>query len=215
MGERVRIMSCKVRRVAFSLHSFPMTLVLGFILFLSACGNQEQEFHGIRYKPPIAAPEIKGVNWDGTSFHIADLNGKVALLFFGYTNCPDVCPLTMAKLASVYTKLGDQSTELQVVMVTTDPERDTPETLATYIKIFNPSFLAIQPAATDLAALLKAYGGLASKDPPQSGAAEDQYLVSHSNTVYVIDRVGNLRLVFPPEIDLNLIIEDLRLLLNE
>ncbi len=229
MGEQLRVASCELRvtgnsqhpltkRNAFSLHTphFALRmLILCLLILVSACGSQEQEFNGITYKPPIAAPEISGVNWDGTPFKIGDLKGNVALLFFGYTNCPDVCPLTMAKLASVYTEVGELATDVRVVMISTDPERDTPEILANYVKLFQPTFYAIQPNLADLEALMKAYAGLALKDPPLPGANADQYSVSHCNWVYALDRAGNLRLIFPPELDLQSMTDDVRILLND
>ena len=90
-----------------------------------------------------AMQTIGGVNWDGTPFKIGDLKGNVALLFFGYTNCPDVCPLTMAKLASVYTEVGELATDVRVVMISTDPERDTPAVLEQFVALLKQFFAKI------------------------------------------------------------------------
>ena len=93
-------------------------LVLGallvMVLMVAGCGGEHQ-FNGTAYDPPVPAPAITGINWDGRAFNLSDLKGKVTLVFFGYTHCPDVCPLTLAELADMVKTLGDQRQEVAVV----------------------------------------------------------------------------------------------------
>jgi len=112
------------------------------LLFLFGC-SQPYEFQGVVYDPPRDAPPIAGVNWDGTDFALDDLAGEMAVLFFGYTNCPDVCPITLAEMQGVATDLGQKADDVSFVFITVDIENDTPERLAQYVPTFNEDFYGI------------------------------------------------------------------------
>lgn len=189
-------------------------LLLLLILTIAAC-RKDHEFYGVAYNPPIAAPALNGTRQDGSTFHIEDVKGKLALLYFGYTQCPDVCPLTMAQITSIYRQMGDEAKNIQVIFVSTDPERDTPAQLTDYLNRFDASFWGIQVPLSDLAATMKAYGGLAEKDPLAEGKAPDQYTVTHSDWIYALDKAGNLRLLFSMQLQPQQIQEDLQALLAE
>ncbi|MFN8441073.1 MAG: SCO family protein [Caldilineaceae bacterium] len=189
-------------------------LALLLILTIAAC-RKEHEFYGIAYNPPIAAPALNGIRENGSTFHIEDAQGKLTLLYFGYTQCPDVCPLTMAQIASIYRDMGDDAQNMRVIFVSTDPERDTPAQLTDYLSRFDTSFWGVQIPLSDLAATMKAYGGLAEKDPLAKGKAPDQYTVTHSDWIYAIDKEGNLRLLFSMQLQPPQIKEDLQALLAE
>ncbi len=127
---------------------------------------------------------------------LTDFAGEIVVLYFGYTFCPDVCPTTLSKLADAMDMLGDKADDVQVIMVSVDPERDTPEMLADYVEHFHPDFMGItgERAAVDRVATL--YGVYYEKE---EGSAASGYLVNHTATVMVIDRDGYLKLVLPFE----------------
>ena len=199
-----------------SFHGAKFSIILLFLLsqLLIGC-NREPDFNGVVYDPPIVAPALNGVDQTGSPFNLEELHGKVLLLYFGYTKCPDICPLTMGQIATIYRQLGAKAENLQVVFVSTDPERDTPEQIANYIQLFDASFLGVQIPAADLAGVLKTYGGLAEKDPLPEGKSKDQYTVTHSNWIYAIDSAGKLRLLFSSQLQAQQIVDDLLYLLNE
>ncbi|HEY9710053.1 MAG TPA: SCO family protein [Oculatellaceae cyanobacterium] len=105
--------------------------------------TSKPSFKGALITPPWPAPEIKLTDQNGKSFQMSSQRGKVVLLFFGYTNCLDVCPLTMAHLKLAFESLGNQAKDVQVVMISTDPARETPQALKDFIEHFNPSFLGL------------------------------------------------------------------------
>lgn len=194
--------------------SLLVLLLLVLVSLYTACGR-EYEFNGIVYNPPMAAPEIDGLSKTGEAFQIDSLKGNVVLLYFGYTNCPDVCPLTMGQISTIFHQLGDDASDLRIVFASTDPERDTPVALARYLDLFDPSFLGVQIPPSNLADVMQAYGGLAEKDPIPEKKSADRYTVTHSNWIYAIDRQGDLRLIFSSQLQTQQILEDVQYLLNE
>ncbi|HMN30674.1 MAG TPA: SCO family protein [Caldilineaceae bacterium] len=169
-------------------------VLLLLALALAGCG-QGYQFHGTAYDPPKPAPAIPGVNWSGENFDLAALRGKVVLIFFGYTYCPDACPLTMAELRQMVADMGEAAKQVAVVFVSTDPQRDTPEQLGKYIAAFNPEFYAVHVSETDLPAVQAAYGVFAEKNA-ETANSPDGYLVDHSGYIYVVDQKGQLRMLF-------------------
>jgi len=122
---------------------------------------------------------------------LSDFAGKVVVLFFGYTQCPDVCPTSMTELAEVKKALGPDGDKLQGLFVTVDPERDTPEVLKGYMANFDPSFLALRPAPAELDQLAKDYKIYFKK---AEGKTATSYTMDHSAGSYVYDTKGQLRL---------------------
>jgi protein SCO1/2 len=161
---------------------------------LAACG--QEKLQGTRYDPVIAAPEFEGEGSNGQPFRISDLRGKVVLLFFGYTYCPDICPTTLAKMAQVYGELGDQAQDVAVVLASLDPERDAPEHLAAYVTAFHPDFLGVRIPVDRLEEVKNAYGVFSEKRVLDANESAAGYLIDHTGWVYVIDPEGNLREVF-------------------
>lgn len=127
----------------------------------------------------------------GKQRRLTDFRGKVVALFFGYTHCPDVCPTTMVDLAQAVKLLGERGKDVQVLFVTLDPERDTPQVLAMYVPAFNPSFLGLSGDAETTARTAQDFKVFLSKQVSNSRAG---YLIDHSAGVYVFDKKGELRL---------------------
>jgi protein SCO1/2 len=142
---------------------------------------------------------------------LADFRGKVVLMFFGYTQCPDVCPTTMAEMSAVMKELGPAADKVQVLFVTLDPERDTPALLAQYVPAFDKRFLGLYGNAGQTAAVAKEFKIFYSKVP---GSAPGTYTLDHTAGTYVFDRQGKLRLFVRNGQDPRAIVHDIRQLLS-
>ncbi|MCB0046002.1 MAG: SCO family protein [Caldilineaceae bacterium] len=189
-------------------------LALLLIAILSA-GCRSESFNATEYDPPREAPAINGINKDGSEFSIADLKGKVTLVFFGYTFCPDICPLALANMMQVYQALPDDQENIAVVFVSVDPERDTPERLAEYVTAFNPDFYGVHVSEADLPAVKQAYGVYAEKNYLTDEESSIDYLIDHTGWVYIIDKQGRLRLTLSHTAPSDEIVHDVTLLLKE
>jgi len=133
------------------------------------------------------------VNWDGAPFRLHEQRGKVAVLFFGFTHCPDICPGSFAKVRKIYAELApEKKGDLAVVFVSVDPERDTREALAAYVPAFDSSFVGLHLDRDALARTAGAYGVVMQKRYPK-GRDRAYYSMDHTSTFFLIDREGNLR----------------------
>jgi protein SCO1/2 len=198
-------MYTKVMQVGLGLLVLIGVVMAGVLLF-----PKTDTFRGTLYDPPLSAPEIALTRDDGSNFRLSGLRGDVVLLFFGYTSCPDVCPTTLADLRKVNEDLGNTASQVKVVFVTVDPDRDTPEQIQKYVSIFNPDFIGLSGSQEELEPIWKAYGVYRQIDPIPSSATG--YLVTHSARVYVIDRDGNLRLSYSYGTPTDDILHDLKIL---
>ena len=151
-------------------------------------------FHGMVLQSPVKASDFTLTGQNGQSVSLSDFQGKVVLLYFGYTTCPDVCPTTLAVLHQARTALGKQADDIQVLMVTVDPERDTLPVLADYLPHFDSSFIGLTGTTEQIAEVATYYGIYYEK---QEGNSALGYLVNHTATVMAIDKDGYLRVVFP------------------
>ncbi len=172
-----------------------------FLLVVGALGGcaPSQTFNGEVVEPSPPAPELTGVNWDGKPFRLSEHRGKVTVVFFGYTYCPDVCPFTLAKMKQIYRELGDRADGLQVVFASVDPQRDTVEKLASYVPSFDRRFYGLRLEQPDIQAATEGFGLTVQYGQPKDGPeTASYYYVDHTGTFFVIDREGRLRLKFPP-----------------
>lgn len=169
-------------------------LLFSLIGLLAGCGQPSYTFHATPVDPPRLMAEMPGTNWDNSAFHLSALKGKVVVLFFGYTNCPDVCSLALADLTALYRQLGERANEIAVVFVSTDPQRDTTERLAAYVQAFNEKFYGVHIAEADLPAVKKFYGIYSEVNQEQHGPTAQDYFVDHSGYFYVLDKAGQWRL---------------------
>jgi protein SCO1/2 len=192
-----------------------MRAVMGFVMLMSvlpAAAQQAALKSGV-FEPPRAAPEFALPASTGAEFKLSDQRGKVVVLGFGFSHCPDVCPVTLAVLAQVRKQLGELADRMQVVYVTVDPERDTPARLHEYLTLFDKSFIGVTGAPEQLKSLREAYGILAAR--AENKNAPDGYLVHHSTYVYLIDRSGLLRALVPFGKSAADIAHDVKILLQE
>ena len=159
----------------------------------------------------VDAPDIELQGSNGQPVSLADFEDQVVVVYFGYTFCPDVCPITLSKLARARAMLGDDADDVQVVMVTVDPERDTPEVLREYAARFDPTFLGLTGDPADIDRIATIYGVYYQAVDTESKAG---YLVDHTSTVMVIDRSGELKLLVSFDATDNEIAEDLSYLVS-
>lgn len=159
---------------------------------LSACQPGKPQFHGVDITGADYARDFHLTDFDGKPRQLADFRGKAVVMFFGYTQCPDVCPTTMSELVQVKQQLGADGDRLQALFVSVDPERDTPAVLKAYMTGFDPSFLGLYAASPEaLAALAKDYKVYYKK---VDGKTPGSYTMDHTAASYVYDPQGRLRL---------------------
>ena len=196
------------------------TLLVGLMVFLIvgvvAAGvilfSKPDSFRGTTYTEPYPiAPEIELTRAAGNDFQLSQVRGKVIALFFGYTSCPDICPTTMAELNQALGELGERSEQVQVLFVTVDPQRDTPERVQEYVSHFNQNFIGLSGSEPELAKVWHEYGVFRQVVDGTSAAG---YLVDHTARVTLIDQQGNLRVSFPFDTPVEDVVHDLNLLLH-
>jgi protein SCO1 len=159
---------------------------------LSACGTRE---------PPFALPSVAGllprlqfalIDHNDRPVTAEDYRGKVVLLYFGYTNCPDACPTTLTTLAAVMRRLGPQAANVRVLFVSVDPQRDTSAVLKRYVGFFGPQFVGLRGDDSEITALTKRYRVAYHHDPPDRNG---YYAVDHSSAIFIFDTTGRARLL--------------------
>lgn len=221
----------------------PVALLLCLLLGASAaaCGARDAEpppdpeeaalargssgWWGTELPAPRARPTVRLVHADGAPFDLAAERGKVVLLFFGYTQCPDVCPMTLARWKKVHAALGPDSSKVRFVFISVDPERDTPEAAAAYARRFDPGIVGLTGRRSEITAIQRQFGVSSFTEVPAGGSAHAHgghahtgadsaaastpdtaghiasgagaYTVAHSPRVFVIDRQGEWRLLLP------------------
>jgi protein SCO1 len=158
---------------------------------LVGCGQRGPQFKNIDITGADYGKDFHLVDHTGKSRQLADFRGKVVLLFFGYTHCPDVCPVTMAQFGTLMKELGPDAKRVQVLFVTLDPERDTRELLAQYVPAFNPDFLGLYGDMAMTQATARDFHVFFEK---QAGKTPDAYTIDHTAGTYVFDTQGRLRL---------------------
>jgi protein SCO1/2 len=181
------------------------------VLALSACSPDAPKFNAIDITGADYAKGFTLSDHNGQTRSLSDFKGKVVVLFFGYTQCPDVCPTSMAELAEVKRLLGDDADKLQGVFVTVDPARDTAELLKAYMANFDPTFVALVPTPEQLAVVAKDYKIYYKK---VEGKTPTSYTVDHSAGSYVYDTQGNLRLYSRYGVGPQVLAQDIQTLLK-
>jgi protein SCO1/2 len=161
------------------------------------------------FNPAREAPDFSVRGSDGAALTLSRYRGKVVVLGFGYTSCPNVCPVTLAVLAQAHRKLGTLGSQVQVIYLTVDPERDSADRLKQYLASFDPTFMGGTGTPQQMAAVCKSYGVTAEK----RGTGSD-YAVAHSSFVYLITREGKLRALMPFGHKADDYVHDISLLLN-
>lgn len=169
-------------------------------------------FHGSVIQDTYPAPEFSLTDGKGGQFDLAQQRGKVVLVFFGFTNCPDVCPTTMADFEQIRQRLGKDADKVEFVFITVDPDRDTQQVAAQYAARFDPAFYGLSGTEQQLDPVWKAYGVYRKLD--KKSPTDTSYNVDHSSQVYAIDPSGNLRLTFSYGTSVDDMLQDVRHLIG-
>ena len=164
---------------------------------------------GTHLSPAMPAADFTLQSDDGT-VSISDFEGRAVALFFGYTSCPDVCPTTLLRLSSALDRLGEKRSEVQVVFVSVDPERDTPDRASRYAESVDPSFVGVSGSPDEIADVAAKYGIYYEK---VEGSDATGYLVDHSATITVLNEAGNVELLWSPTVTAEEMAADLETML--
>lgn len=187
-----------------------LAVSLAAAVSVAACNAQPQfintDITGSSLTAPFTLKDLSGATVTMDSY-----KGKVVAMFFGYTNCPDVCPITLQQWAAVKQELGDKAKDLQVLFVSVDPERDTPELLAKYVPQFDPTFNALIGTTEEIKPLL---AGLRVYSAKVEGKNKSNYLMDHTASSYVFDQQGRVRLLVRHNADAKPVIQDVGKLLD-
>ena len=188
-------------------------LLLGVLGALAGCDTtaKVEAFKSTDITGANFGKDFQLTDHNGKARSLADFKGKVVVLFFGYTHCPDVCPTTLAELALVMKQLGVDAKKVQVLFITMDPERDTPQLLAQYVPSFDPGFVGLYG---DLDATARTANEFKVVYQKVAGSSPDNYTMDHSAGTYVFDQAGRLRLYVSYGQGATVLLHDIRILLN-
>jgi protein SCO1/2 len=178
---------------------------------LAACGDSA----GVKFKGSDIAGTKLGQNWTLVGMDVktntpASFQGKVTLVFFGFAQCPDVCPTALAELTEVMKLLGDRTSQVQVLMISVDPERDTPDVLRAYISGFDPRFLGLTGSAEQIKAAAGSFRAYYAKVAGAKGA----YSMDHSSSFYLLDKKGEARVLLNSAVGASAVAHDIEMLLR-
>ena len=186
--------------------------LLGWVVMMGLASLRPYQLRGSVIDSSAPAPEIVLAATDGSTYSLRERQGRVALIFFGYTSCPDVCPATLSEMREVRKALGERAADVDMLFITVDPARDSLERMGMYVSLFDPAILGLTGSPEALEAVYRAYGVTVEFQTETTAAG---YLVTHSSRVYVVDRAGKLRLTYPFGTAVDDIVQDVRYLLKE
>jgi protein SCO1/2 len=191
---------------------FGALVLIAFLLGLSGCTDPKPAFKAVDITGADYAKELNLTDQNGQVRKLKDFSGKLVVVFFGYTQCPDVCPTTMQELAEVKRLLGPDGDKLQAVFVTVDPERDTTELLKAYVENFDASFVALRPTQEQLPVIAKEFKIYFKR---VEGKTPTSYTMDHSAGSYTFDTQGRVRLFNRYGMGAQALADDFKLLLKK
>lgn len=200
-----------MKRLSLLLMAFLAIAAAGVMVAASSGLLGPPQLKGTVYPEPRPTPDFTLTNAQGQPVALHDFSDKVVLLYFGYTFCPDVCPTTMAELAKVQRQVDDEGRSLQVIMVSVDPQRDTPQVVQEYVSSFHPTFIGLSGTEAQIAAAAEPLGIYYEA---QEGSAESGYVVDHTARVFLVDQQGELHLSYSFATPAEDIASDLRVLMD-
>lgn len=174
--------------------------------------NEAYAVHGSEITSELPAPEIALTRADGTAFDLEAYRGRIVLVFFGYTSCPDYCPSTMADMKRLKAELGDRADLVDVLLITVDPKRDTPERIQAYVNGFDESFIGLSGSEAELEPVWQGYGVYREITDSHH---DSSYSVDHSTRIYLIDKSNHLRVTYTFGTAVQDLADDVRYLLRE
>jgi protein SCO1/2 len=190
--------------------SIASSLLLVAGVLLAACSPSGPGFNSVDITGANYARDFALTDAAGKKRTLADFRGKLVVVFFGYAQCPDVCPTTLSDYAQVKTRLGPDGEKLQVIFITVDPARDTPQVLAAYVPNFDPSFIGLTGTVDEINAAAREFKVFYQKVP---GKTETSYTIDHTAGSYVFDKDGRIRLFVKHAAGVDPIVADLQKLL--
>lgn len=185
--------------------------VAGVAVLSAGCTPSAPAFNGVDITGASYARDFALTDAAGKRRTLAEFRGKLVVVFFGFAQCPDVCPTTLADLAQVKKRLGSDGERIQVVFITVDPERDSPQVLASYVPAFDPSFIGLTGTSEEIAAAAREFKVFYQK---VAGKTETSYTIDHTAGAYVFDREGRVRLFIRHATGAEAIAADLQRLLR-
>jgi protein SCO1 len=195
----------------------PLWLGLGILVVLlvatAATFAHPYSFHGSVIQDTYPAPDFRLIDNQGRQFQLTQQHGKVVLIFFGFTNCSDICPTTMADFKQISQRLGKDAGKVDFVFITVDPDRDTPQITAQYVAQFDPAFYGLSGTEQELKPVWEGYGVYRKLN--RQNPADTSYEVEHSTQIYAIDPSGNLRLTFSYGTSIDNMLQDVRYLISK
>jgi protein SCO1/2 len=170
-------------------------ILAGMIIFGTGCQafSAGYNYNGTQFDPPWPLPHFELTDSQGQTFRLSDVEGDLALIYFGYTHCPDVCPLTLLDIKMALAGLEDGE-RVQVIFITVDPERDTSEALARYLSAFDPDFIGLTGDSHTIREVIRPYRVVAEKE--EAGHAAAGYLVNHTAHLYLVNPQRELLLTY-------------------
>lgn len=196
-----------MRRQVWLLASLVLLVVVGIGVFEF---TRPPVLHGTVIEPPKPMPDFALRSAHGP-VSLSDFRGKMVVLYFGYTSCPDVCPTTLANLRQALNNLDKKANEVQVIFVAVDWQKDTPERVASYLSAFHPDFVGLSGTQEQIDAVTKDFGIFYQINPPDENG---YYTVDHTATALVLNQEGSLMLTWPYGLSAEEMLEDLRALLK-
>jgi protein SCO1/2 len=179
-------------------------------LALSACTPSTPQFQNTDITGADFGKNFALTDHTGQTRHLSDYQGKVVLIFFGFTQCPDVCPTTLAEMSEVMKKLGKEADKVQVLFISVDPERDTQAVLSQYVPAFDPRFVGLTGSVEQIAAVAKDFKAFYQKVPSPNGS----YSVDHFSAMYAFDARGRIRLLIRYQAPVDSVVADVKTLLK-
>ena len=199
-------MITKVRIISLVLILFiSLISIMAFMLYQA---KNKETFNGFYNEKVLSDFTLKDAK--GSEVSLSDYKGKIVLLNFGYTSCPDICPTTLGSLRTIYSKLDSNRDDVKVVFISVDPERDEPEKLEEYVSFFNEDFIGLTGSEEELKEVSDVFNIFYFKEGVNT---DKDYLMSHPTSIYLIDQEGKLILKYPHNTKQEFIVEDLKRLL--
>ncbi len=175
-----------------------LIIVMGFIILGTGCQAfaPAYEYKGAVLDPPSPLPDFELKDTNEEPFHLSDVEGNITLVYFGYTFCPDVCPLTLWEIKEALASLESGQERVHVIFITADPERDTPEVLSKYMAVFGPEFIGLTDDMAKIQDVMKAYGAVGEKEEVSEDSSLG-YVVSHTASLFLVGPQRHLLLQYP------------------
>ena len=198
-------------KTKYGLIGIGIAIGLFFVLAAWIMAERNYQYQGALIEPPVPAADFTLADQNGESFQLSSQAKNIVLIFFGYTHCPDVCPVTLSEFRQIKEQLGSQAENVKFVFVTVDPERDTAEQIKTYLNNFIPEISGLSGSRSELELVWRNFGVYQEKGAKDS---QGDYLVDHTSRIYLVDQAGNWRLTYTFGTEASKIAADIRHLLR-